>query len=307
MDKKIITALSVFIAIIFIGFTYAYSFDKNPGSIEMGEYPEFSYVKITTIGSAIGLLPVLSIQPYSVDGSNKWKKSEGSFLLQGVGFVIKGGYIVTAAHVVHPTQVTVNTNRYARYIDKPIKILQRSIIITEDTEVNQIEHGIYAEIYYLDIDHDIAILKFEPNNIYSPVPYKLVKTSELVEGGFGDHYSLLQPGDSVAIIARCRDKEKDWDYGFEIRYGKVTSAGIEGLPKNVIPAFNMNDFTMDIKIYPGDSGSAIFAFSLGEPVIIGVARATNDKPTPLGRVPSKKGFRSYATRIDFARKILESE
>jgi hypothetical protein len=303
MTKKII-ALFVFIAVIFIGSVCAYSFDKEPGSIAIGGEPEFSYVKITTIGSAEGLVPVL---PHPYTGHIKWKKSKGSFLLQGVGFVVKGGYIITASHVVHPTHITTSANKYSHFVDKPIKILFRSIIITGDTEIDEIEYGTYAEIYYLDIEHDIAILKFEPNNIYDSVPYELTETRFYREGGWGGNYSLLQPGDSVAIITRCRDEDEDWATGFEIRYGKIISEGIKGLPENVMPAFSMNDFTTDAIIYPGDSGSAVFAFSLGKPVIVGVVIATNDKPSIFGRIPSKEGFRSYATRIDFVKKIIESE
>ena len=290
----------IFITAILIVSISANCFDRKPGSISMGDYPEFSYVKITTIGSAIGLAP---IPPYE---SNTWKKSEGSFLLQGVGFVTKGEYIITAAHVVHPTQISTNTNKYALYIDKPIKILQRSIIITADIEVDQIEYGKYAKIYYLDINQDIAILKFKPDNVYESVPYELSETKHPREGGFGGYYSLLRPGDSVAVIVRCRDKNRNWMDEFEIRYGKIISNGITGIPKSMIPAFNMNDFTTDIKIHPGDSGTAIFAFSFGKPVIIGIIRANNDQSSLFGRIPLKHGARSYATRIDFVKKILES-
>lgn len=303
MAKKIIS-LFVFIAMIFIGSVCAHSFDKEPGSITVGEEPEFSYVKITTIGSAEGLKPVL---PCLYGVCEKWKKSEGSFLLRGVGFVIKNGYIITAAHVVHPTRIAVNMDKYGRYIDNPIKILHRSIIITKDTEIDQIKYGTYAKIYYLDIAHDIAILKFKPNNIYEPVPYELAETKFSRRGGWGGNYSLLRPGDSIAMITRCRDKSGDLAAEFEVRYGKIISEGIEGLPKDKMPAFSMNDFTTDITIYPGDSGSAIFAFLVGEPVIVGVVIATNNIPSPLGDIPSKEGFRSYATRIDFVKKILESE
>jgi len=303
MVKKIIF-ISIFIITILTSSIYAYCFDKKPGPIEMNEEPEFSYVKITTIGSALGLKPILSW-----DGTEgiKWKKSEGSFLLQGVGFVINGGYIITAAHVVNPLQITTNIGKYSRYIDKPIKVLHRSIIITSETEIDQINNGAYAKIYYLNIEHDIAILKFEPDNIYEPVPYELTETKFQRKGGFGGYSSLLQPGDSVAVVVRCRDKDGDWTGGFEVRYGKIISEGIKGVPKRIVPAFSMNSFTTDATIYPGDSGSAIFAFSLGKPVIVGVVIATNDTPSPFGGIPSEKGFMSYATRIDFVKKILESE
>jgi len=302
MIKKIIF-ISIFIAAILSSSIYANCFDKEPGSIKIGEYPEFSYVKITTIGSALGLVPISS---WSDIEESKWKKSKGSFLLQGVGFVIKGGYIITAAHVVNPGQIVTNPNKYSRYIDKPIKIIHRSIIITAGTEIDRIEYGTYAEIYYLDIKHDIAILKFDPENIYDSLPYELYETRYLSEDGLGGFCNLIQPGDSVAMIARCRDKNRNWAVGFEVRYGKIVSVGIEGIPENKVPAFNMNDFTTDIIIHPGDSGSAMFAFSFGKPVIIGIARANNDYYSPLGRELAKENPRSYATRIDFVKKMLES-
>jgi len=298
MIKRIIF-ISMFIAIILAISTGAYCFDKEPGSIDIGDQPEFSYVKITTIGSALGLIPT---RPY---GPNNWKKSNGSFLLQGSGFVIKGGYIITAAHVVHPRLMVSNIDKYGRYIGRIMKVLSKSIIITPDSEIDRIAYGIHAKIYYLDTEYDIAILKFEQNNVYDPIPYGLAETKCQHRRTVG-YYSLIQPGDSVALIAKCRDKDGNWLDDFEVRFGKVTSKGVEGMPENKIPALNMNDFTTDLAVYPGDSGSIVLAFYLGKPVVVGVARANNDQLSPIGRMRLEERSRSYVTRIDFIKIILES-
>jgi len=108
------------------------------------------------------------------------------------------------------------------------------------------------------------------------------------------------------MIVRCRGENGELEWGFEIKYGYVISNMVEGVPKEKLPWFNMNDFTMDLVLNGGDSGSAIFAFNKGTPVIIGIARATNEVDNPFDR-SDIRDLRSYATRVDFVKEVVEAE
>jgi len=279
MIRKFVT-LFTFLIIIFISFGYGWSFDKEHGNINIGNEPGFTYVNVTTIGTATGLVPIISKNPYDVN-SNKWRKISGSFLLRGMGCVVSNKYVITAAHVVHPASVTLAEQQWNFYRVQPIEVISKLIFISADPTLAGLKNGgVPATIYHLDIDNDIAVLKFDAGNIFEPVRYNLYNTRYLERGRSGD---MLRIGDAVAIVARSRDEDGTWTWGFEVRHGHVVSTTIKGVIEKEIPWFGINDFTMDLIIKSGDSGSAIFAFKNGEAVIIGIARATNQTSNPFER------------------------
>lgn len=314
MIKKTI-AILVFLSIIFISTAaQAYHFDNELDSAAisknfdfLGKDLEHSYVKITTIGVAEGLYP----EYFDIYGTKKkWHKKEGAFVLQGVGVIVEGplkyGYIITAAHVVNPLHIMLATDQSCLYQMPPIKVLERSIFITHETDLEEIGcGGVPAVIVHMDTKNDIALLRFKHGNIFSAVSYKLAETM-YTDSWSGDSFSLIESGDSIAIIARKRDDHGNWVHGFEVRYGKIISEAVTGVEDEAKQAFCESDFTMDIKLYSGDSGSPIFAFKGGKPVIIGIARATNERS--FGRFNIHRSeYRTYAARIDFIKLIIEAE
>lgn len=298
--RKIIIVAIIFLSIFTIAPGYAWYFDKEPSDITLMENVEYAHVKITTIGTASGLVPEYNGHDVT------WHKKIGTYLLEGVGFIIDNRYIITAAHVVYPSFVTLAKERNYYYERPTIEVSSGYIMVTDDTNLREIGHGgVPATIYYLDVVNDVAILKFDPTNIYLSVPYELAKT-QAYDNYTPGLYSLLCTGDSIAIIVRKRDEYEDWDWGFEVRYGKITSPTIIGVDTDDFPAFNMNTFSMDLKVYGGDSGSAIFAFKDGEPIIVGVLTATNQGPWWYPINVSYE-YTSYATRIDPVKEIIEAE
>ena len=303
MIRKLI-ALLIFTIVIFTSFGYGWSFDKKHGNIEIGDEPGFTHVKITTIGIASGLVAIPS---KNITGGNdkKWRKKDGSFLLQGSGCVVSNNYIITAAHVVHPESVTLVEKPWNYYRKSTIKVISRLILVSNEPTLISLQKG--ATIYYLDIKNDIAILKFNSDNIFKPVGYKMSNT-DYVERSI--LFDMIKAGDAIAMIVRNRDKDGGWQLGFEIRHGHIISNVVKGVNIEELPWFGMNDFTMDLELYGGDSGSAIFAFRHGIPVIIGIARATNKSDGPIFDKPrsaATRNLRSYAVRIDFVKKVVEAK
>jgi hypothetical protein len=77
-------------------------------------------------------------------------------------------------------------------------------------------------------------------------------------------------------MARTRDENNKMDSDVEIKHGVIVSSGVSCETKS-LPWFNMWDFTIKVEpnIHGGDSGSPVFAFYDGKPVIIGIIRATS--------------------------------
>jgi len=303
MIRKLII-LFTFLAVTFTSFGYGWSFDKKHGSIELGDEPGFTYVKVITVGVATGLV---STPSKNILGSQnkKWREKKGSFLMEGMGCVINDKYVITAAHVVHPILVSLAGSPWNFYKMRPVNVISRSIFITSMPDLsNGLKKGAAsAIIHHLDINNDIAILELNAGHIFKPVKYDLSHTKYDDRGILFD---MIGAGDAVTMVIRSKDKNGGWKWGFETRCGYVVSNMVDGVSKEEMPWFNMNDFTMDLLLKKGDSGSAIFAFKDGNPIIIGVARATNKKVDMLSKSHTKEVL-SYATRIDFVKVVVEAE
>lgn len=135
---RLLVAVAVLLTVLFSA--AALAFDDKPSKIDISNmYATYSYVVINTYGTAIGVSK-------AVDSESNTRaihtiKRKTSFLLRGVGFVIKEGYIVTAAHVVHPAAVRTMGNYDYIVTEVPIKVLSRQIVISPDTDLAMISGG----------------------------------------------------------------------------------------------------------------------------------------------------------------------
>jgi len=271
----------------------AYSFDAEPTEIDItqGSIAD-QHVQITTIGTAIGSV--------YCEGSSlsSFCKQKTSFILQGSGFVI-GDYVITAAHVVDPDDVTAVSKGGGAISTSPLQVLSRTIVVNDDIGVkNQFDGGTPAEIYYISKVFDLAILKLSHTSDVEPIPYEIGYTYEM--NFYGQPYEGLFIGMPVASIVRVRNEDDSITEDFEVRTGKIISTHVAGdVQLSSLQGFGPLDFTMDMDVIGGDSGSAVFGFVEGVPVVIGVLRAGRR----LAWGFTHPGL-SYAARIDGLRQIL---
>ncbi len=295
--------ISILILAILLVAANTWSFDSKPGNIEIDMHSDSTYVKITTTGVALSIVPTTS-RSWDQEPGSEQKKT--AFLLQGSGFVAAYGYIVTAAHIVEPDRIMVKTSQYARTYGQVTKVLNRVIVITSETELEAQRTGVPATIEYIDMETDIAVLRYDPpNNLLEPIPYEMAKTlvrGRLLSMRTRDRISI---GNAVAVVVRGRDEKERWSYGVEVRYGKILSRNIdESVERKDALWFNPYDFSTDLVIYPGDSGSPVFVFNMGKPILVGVARATKMEP---GMIPMRsKEPRCYVARIDRAKMFIDA-
>ena len=286
-----------FILFFILFFTFpVFPFDKEAGKfIEFSEPDKYvdlstSIVDVSIVGKATG------IYTEWIKGKAVNKKYIGSFGQSGVGFIL-GDYIITAYHVVVPTLVSIQIDKSIFLITKIVEIKESTIHIGKYLG----EGGTKATIYHLDQASDLAILKFDKSWIPAKsLPYFSTSTIEY------DKYYIrtdkVEKGDIVATIVRARTEDGSKDWFYEVRYGKVIAnkpIHPTGDPDK-LSWFAPTDITLDLTIYPGDSGSPLFAFVNGEPVIIGVVRA-------IGWCSTSGLIYSYAARIDWINYVIGAE
>jgi hypothetical protein len=285
--KKILTA----IALIVLMAVPVGAFDAERGALKEffqkgpDDYVnlECSIFDITVIGTAEGFYPMWDNHANTVIS----KRAVGVFGQQGSGMYIGKGYVATAAHVITPESVKIQLSENVFYVVPVAKVLNVTIFLGNGGLGNAV-----AEVVFIDIEHDIALLKVI--GTWPALKDLGYRPSYTWRSDTGD---LIHNGDAVAVIVQIRDAAGEKTGQYEVRYGKVLAPKPippPGMPNDVLPWFNPLDVTMDTVIYPGDSGSPVFAWVGGQPVLIGIARAAAFIQDESGNVV----MYSYFSRID---------
>jgi len=241
-----------------------------------------SVTTISVLGTGLGLYP---------DDLGNPRYGYGTFSQQGSGFMVNN-YIITAAHVINPTSVMLRKPDGSQFQGPLIHVREMLILVG----------GSPAKIFHIDIEQDYAILVFDlPVAWVQNLKMKAIDTFEWIYTFLGMvPENRLHVGDKVVAIVRVRDELGDRTVKSEVRIGIIISERAfvpQGYEDN-LPWWNLNDFTTDILLLPGDSGSPIIGFLDGKPCLIGIGRAA-------GYWPNGEYY-SYATRIDFVKLVTDS-
>jgi len=236
-----------------------------------------SIVNINVLGTGLGLYP---------DEQGRPKYGYGVFGMQGSGFIVNN-YVITAAHVVNPTSLIVRMPDGSQFEGPLVNVQSMQIIVS----------GQAAKIFYIDVATDYALLVFDtPCDWMQNLRIAATDTFHYFLTLFGWYAEdQIHVGDFVAVIVRVRDDKGNRTTLAEVRVGKVVAESPVVPPgyEQFIPWFGLDDFTMDVDVYPGDSGSPVIGFVDGVPCLIGIARAAG-------------GGYSYAVRIDFIKLVTDA-
>lgn len=197
--------------------------------------------------------------PYLDLETMRWHEKTVVWSQQGSGTVVKDGYVITNAHVVTPDQVKVPTGSCSSYYTKP-RVFYRDKIL-----LKTLFHTVPARIHFIDHEQDVAILKYDVDcrsEILKPLDCR-----------FAVDWREMEVGDQLMVITH--DREPDWSMESYVHaeFGKILCLEPCVPRSDILPWFSLYDVTMDTRIIPGDSGSAVFAFRDGEPILVGFARA----------------------------------
>lgn len=243
------TFLSVVLSLCVVTNLYAYDKKRPDKGIELNYESMFTYVRVRTIGTALGLFAKLG----------RYQLRKTFFEQEASGFVVRPGFILTCAHVVYPDIVNTPEDRYRSHVTEPLKVLDRTILIYDYKETPTI-----ADLYYIDREIDIAILRYHPYGILKSMDYSV-------------EYNpfLLQRDDILCTVVHGRDENGEITYDLQLKWG-ITLAVEPTTPmadNREIAYFSPYDITVDLPVFEGDSGSPLFAFKNGKPVLIGIIRA----------------------------------
>jgi hypothetical protein len=266
----------------------------NTNMPDYSTYEEPTYIDLSTsitgivvYGSAEGLYP-----DWDENNVIVAKRGVGMFAQEGSAFYVgshKGEhYFFTNAHVVKPGAMIIQITKNVSFITYPVKILTINVGLGKNTSLGSAP----GEIIYINEEWDVAIVKVVGNwTALEDLGYRPVWTT--ISG-----YDALYPNMAVATIVSIRNEDFSKTPWFEVRYGRIVDTKPclpGGLPETLLPWFSLTDVTTTLTIYPGDSGSPVFAFQNGEPVIIGLARAAAQYYDEL---TNTWYYYSYFTRID---------
>jgi len=275
---------------------FNFGFDKTKGILEEEFLEGFadlssSMVKVHCKGVATGVIREWDYKQQRY----VHKESEGTFYQTGNGFAVKNDFVITTAHIVTPNQVSVQVGNGLKEVVPVVQVKLLSIAISGRSDEGEIP----ATIYSIDHEQDVVLLK-----ISQPLALRAMKY------GVGYTYwrycayvvDKLEIGTVVAIIARIRSMDGNETPWYEIRWGTVIAPepSFPGEEDKWIFALGRNSFTMDIPIYPGDSGSPIIAFEKGEPVVVGIVKAVTCSR-------KSRVCYSYGVRLDRLARILDSK
>jgi hypothetical protein len=134
--------------------------------------------------------------------------------------------------------------------------------------------------------YDLALVQADTSQLLHPLPFPAV-----LSYGTGDPdkpVGGLQAGDCVAAIITARSSEVQNAHVNRLIMGKVLARVPVATNSLTQTKLNVNMFTTDLAVQPGDSGSPVLALRAGKPVLVGLVSATM-YPTALF---------TYVARID---------
>src|SRR3989441_66665 len=134
------------------------------------------------------------------------------------------------------------------------------------------EEGVSAQVAHVNTPYDLALAQADSPQSLQPLPYAAV-----LSYGTGDPEKPtggLQAGDCVvALVTAWNGKAHDTGQDHLV-IGKVLAKVPVATNYLTQTKLNVNMFTADLAVQPGDSGSPVFALQAGKPVLVGLVSAT---------------------------------
>jgi S1-C subfamily serine protease len=260
-----IVAIGVVLALI--GYcTNAHAFDKevDQSKFVLSGDPSQTYVKVKALGTA--LAPYVD---YKEGEGIIWHEKIAYWEQGGSGVVIASDFVLTAAHVVTLDTIDVPDSTVSCFRTKPRKVLS-TLILCYDYKGDPA----IANIYYINQDRDIAILQINKDSFFEPLKINIPNMfkAEMINPRIAE---TLDSGDIVVVPVHERDALGGMTSNIKLSWGMVISPHPVTLNPENLPQLQIYDFTIDVPIIPGDSGSPVIAFLDGKPYLIGIARAMN--------------------------------
>ena len=193
---------------------------------------------------------------------------EAPFSQDARSVVLHPNVLATVAHALTPDVVDVRVAQQPTIQTVPLRVTSMTLM----ARATPAEEGVAAQIAHTNAPYDLALVQADRNRLLQPLPYAAV-----LSYGTGDPEKPvggLQAGDCVAAIVTSRT-EKAHDTGQDrLVLGKVLAKVPVATNNLTQTKLNVNMFTTDLPVQPGDSGSPVLALRAGKPVLVGLVSAT---------------------------------
>jgi hypothetical protein len=193
---------------------------------------------------------------------------ETPFTQDARGVVLSPHVLATVAHALTPDIVEVSVAQQANVQTVPLRVTSMTLVARAAPG----EDGVPAQVAHMNTPYDLALAQADSQQNLQPLPYAAV-----LSYGTGDPEKPtggLQAGDCVAALVTSRN-EKAYDTGQDhLVIGKVLAKVPVATNNLTQTKLNVNMFTADLAVQPGDSGSPVFALQAGKPVLVGLVSAT---------------------------------
>ncbi len=193
---------------------------------------------------------------------------ETSFSQDARSVVLHPHVLATVAHALAPDVVDVHVAQQPTVQTVPLRVTSMTVVVRATPG----EEGVPAQVAHTNTLYDLALVQADKNRILQPLPY-----SAVLSYGTGDPerpVGGIQAGDCVAAIVTSRT-DKAYDTGQDrLVLGKVLAKVPVATNNLTQTKLNVNMFTTDLPVQPGDSGSPVLALRAGKPVLVGLVSAT---------------------------------
>jgi hypothetical protein len=193
---------------------------------------------------------------------------ETTFYQEARAVVLYPHVLATVAHALTPDAVEVRIGPHVSVHTVPLQITQMTVL----AHAAPSDTGVAAQVAHINEPYDLALVQASEQGRFRPLPYPAVLsygTGELAHPTGG-----LQAADCVAAIVTARDHGAlDTDVQ-RLVVGKVLAKVPVATNSMTQTKLNVNMFTTDLAVQPGDSGSPVLALREGKPVLVGVVSST---------------------------------
>src|SRR5262249_48762170 len=207
---------------------------------------------------------------------------EAPFSQDARSVVLHPNVLATVAHALTPDVVDVHVAQQPTIQTVPLRVTSMTVMV----RTTPAEEGVPAQVAHTNAPYDLALVQADKNRLLQPLPY-----ATALSYGMGDPEKPvggLQAGDCVVAIVTSRT-ERAYDTGQDrLVLGKVLAKVPVATNNLTQTKLNVNMFTTDLPVQPGDSGSPVLALRAGKPVLVGLVSATIDPTATF----------TYVARID---------
>ena len=258
-----------------------------PGTLEQGTTKEQGSAKRST--ALTTMVPRLSLRGMALATYEPHKTTPTAPTLEAVFGLVPGAQrqiietpfsqdarsvvlhphvLATVAHALVPDVVDVHVAQQPTIQTVPLRVTSMSVVV----RATPAEEGISAQVAHTNVPYDLALVQSDKSRGLQPLPYPAV-----LSYGTGDPerpVGGLLAGDCVAAIVTSRT-DKAYDTGQDhLVLGKVLAKVPVATNNLTQTKLNVNMFTTDLPVQPGDSGSPVLALRAGKPVLVGLVSAT---------------------------------